>query len=248
LAPNGLEVERGGDGPLAITGKVLRASLAGVDAAPWRVALEGQDLTFATPRRSGAPAGHPFTFSSADRFDLLLRPAADRSGGQLLMRLTGAKATSSSALAPIAAGKPLTLDLALRLTHPEAFKGAAWASAVKAWSQGGGEAELVRLRVDAGAANLTADPGGAFRVGDDGRLVGAARLHVALPSSLAVLPMVFGGHVSLPVRIVAVAAALVRGAGGALDAPLTFQDGRTALDGLAIGRAPQLYRSTTARP
>jgi hypothetical protein len=85
-----------------------------------------------------------------------------------------------------------------------------------------------------------------LHVGEDGRLAGGVRLHVALPSSLAALPMVFGGHVSLPVRIVAVAAALVRSAGGALDAPLGFQDGRTVLDGVAIGRSPEIYRPSAA--
>ncbi len=99
----------------------------------------------------------------------------------------------------------------------------------------------MRLQVDAGAANLST-AGGALHVGEDGRLAGSVPLHVALPSSLAVLPMIFGGHVSLPVRIVAVAAALVRGAGGALNAPLKFQDGRAELAGLTIGPAPRVYR------
>ncbi len=240
VAPQGLEIERGGDGPLSVRGEGLRASIAGENAAPWRLVLEGQRLTFATP--GGA---HPFTFTRADRFDVLLRPAPDHSGGQLLTRLTGASVAPSSALAPIVGQKTLTLDLAVRLTHPEAFKGVAWASAVQAWSKGHGEAQVVRLRVDAGPANLSADTG-AVHVGEDGRLAGAVRLHVGLPSGLAVLPMVFGGHVSLPMRIVAVTVALVRGAGGQLDAPLTFQEGRTMLDGFAIGRAPEIYRPTTA--
>jgi len=240
VAPAGLEVERGGDGPVQVRGQALRASIAGVHAAPWRVALEGQAMTFATP-----PTAHPFTFTRADRFDVLLRPAPDRSGGQLLMRLTAATVAPTSALAPIVGRAPLTLDLALRLTKPEAFKGAAWASAVQAWSKAGGEAQIVRLQANAGAASLSV-AGGAVRVGDDGRLAGAAPLHVALPSGLAVLPMIFGGHVSLPVRIVAIAAALVRGAGGALNAPLTFKDGRAELEGLAIGPAPRVYRPATA--
>jgi len=58
--------------------------------------------------------------------------------------------------------------------------------------------------------------------------------------------MVFGGHVSLPIRIVAIAAALVRGAGGALNAPLKFQDGRAELEGFAIGPAPRVYRPAAA--
>jgi hypothetical protein len=58
--------------------------------------------------------------------------------------------------------------------------------------------------------------------------------------------MIFGGHVSLPVRIVAVAAAMVRGAGGALNASLTFQDGRAELEGLTIGPAPRVYRPAVA--
>jgi len=240
VAPSGLEVERGGDGPVSIRGPALRASIAGVHAAPWRVALEGEAMTFATP-----PTAHPFTFTRADRFDALLRPAPDRSGGQLLMRLTGAAVAPTSALAPIAGSKPLTLDLAMRLTKPEAFKGAAWASAVHAWSQAGGEAQIVRLRVDAGAANLSV-AGGAIHVGEDGRLAGSVPVHVALPSGLAVLPMVFGGHVSLPIRIVAIAAALVRGAGGALNAPIKFQDGRAALEGFPIGPAPRVYRPAVA--
>jgi hypothetical protein len=193
-------------------------------------------MTFATPATA-----HPFTLTRADRFDVLLRPAPDRSGGQLLMRLTGATVATSSALAPVVGPKPLTLDLALRLTKPEAFKGPAWASAVQAWSRAGGEAQIVRLRADAGAASLSV-ASGALHVGEDGRLAGVAPLHVELPSSLAVLPMIFGGHVSLPVRIVAIAAALVRSAGGALDTPLTFQDGRMVLKGFSIGRAPEIYR------
>jgi hypothetical protein len=83
-------------------------------------------------------------------------------------------------------------------------------------------------------------------VGEDGRVSGIVPLHLALPSSLTVLPIVIGGHVSLPVRIVAVAAALVRGAGGALDTPLKFQHGRTVLEGFAIGPAPRVYRPNAA--
>jgi hypothetical protein len=240
VAPAGLEVERGGDGPLSIRGQALRASIVRLPSAPWRLTLEGDALSFSTP-----PTAHPFTLTRADRFDVALRPAPDHSGGQVLMRLTGASVASSSALAPIAGRKPLTLDLAARLTRPEAFKGPAWASAVQAWSQAGGEAQIVRLRVDAGAATLSV-VGGALHVGEDGRLAGAAPLHLALPSSLASLPMIFGGHVSLPVRIVAVAAALVRGAGGALNAPLTFEGGHVALEGLAIGPAPRVYRPAPA--
>jgi hypothetical protein len=240
VAPAGLEVERGGDGPVSIRGRALRASVVSGRAAPWRVALEGEAMTFSAPQTA-----QPFIFTRADRFDVLLRPAPDRSGGQLLMRLTGASVAPSSALAPITGSKPLTLDLALRLTKPEAFKGAAWASAVEAWSRAGGEAQIVRLQAAAGAANLSV-VGGALHVGEDGRLAGSVPLHVALPSGLAVLPMIFGGHVSLPVRIVAVTAALVRGAGGALNAPLTFQNGRAELDGLAIGPAPSVYRPTVA--
>jgi len=240
VAPAGLEVERGGDGPVSIKGEALRASIVRGRAAPWRVALEGEAMTFAAPSTS-----RPFTFTRADRFDALLRPAPDHSGGQVLMRLTGASVAPSSALAPVAGSKPLTLDLALRLTKPQAFKGSAWASAVQTWSKAGGEAQIVRLQVDAGAASLSVK-GGAFRVGEDGRLAGSAPLHVALPSSLAVLPMIFGGHVSLPVRIVALAAALVRTAGGALDAPLTFEGGHAALKGFPLGRAPEVYRPTAA--
>jgi len=240
VAPAGLEVERGGDGPVSIGGQALRASIAGVHAAPWRVTVEGDAITFTTPTTA-----HPFTLARAERFDVMLRPAPDRSGGQLLMRLTGATVAPSSALAPIVGSKPLTLDLALRLTKPDAFKGAAWASAVQAWSKAGGEAQVVRLQADAGAAHLSV-AGGAVHVGEDGRLAGSVPLHVALPSGLAVLPMIFGGHVSLPVRIVAIAAALVRGAGGALNAPLKFQDGRAELEGLAIGPAPRVYRPTAA--
>jgi hypothetical protein len=240
LAPAGLEIERGGDGPVSIGGPSLRASIVKSRAAPWRVALEGEAMTFAAPSTS-----RPFTFTRADRFDALLRPAPDHSGGQVLMRLTGASVAPSSALAPVAGSKPLTLDLALRLTKPQAFKGSAWASAVQAWSKAGGEAQIVRLQVDAGAASLSVK-GGAFHVGEDGRLAGSAPLHVALPSSLAVLPMIFGGHVSLPVRIVALAAALVRTAGGALDAPLTFEGGHAALRGFPLGRAPEVYRPTAA--
>lgn len=240
VAPNGVEVERGGDGPLSIQGERLRASVASQHEAPWRVALEGEGLKFASPATA-----RPFTFTRADRFDVLLHPAPDRSGGQLLMRLTGAAVAPTSALAPIVGHKPLTLDLALRLTKPDAFKGPAWASAVQAWSHAGGEAQIVRLRVDVGAANLSV-AGGALHVGADGRLAGSAPVHVALPSSLAGLPMIFGGHVSLPVRIVAVAAALARGAGGALDAPIAFQNGRAVLDGIAIGPAPRVYDPAAA--
>lgn len=240
VVPSGLEVERGADGPVSIRGQALRASIVRLHAAPWRVALEGDAITFATP-----PTAHPFTFTRADRFDAMLRPAPDRSGGQLLMRLTGATVTPTSALAPIVGSKPLTLDLALRLTKPETFEGAAWASAVQAWSKAGGEAQIVRLQADAGAAHLSV-AGGALHVGEDGRLAGVAPVHLALPSGLAMLPMIFGGHVSLPVRIVAFAAALVRGAGGALNAPLKFQNGRAELEGLPIGPSPRVYRPAAA--
>jgi hypothetical protein len=58
--------------------------------------------------------------------------------------------------------------------------------------------------------------------------------------------MIFGGHVNIPERIIAVAAALVRGAGGALDTQLKFQDGRATLEGLAIGPAPSVYLPVVA--
>ena len=66
--PTGFTLQRPSGGPLAVTG-LLRASFAGFEATPPRIAVEGADLVLAP-----APGGTPFFIGKADHFGLFVRP------------------------------------------------------------------------------------------------------------------------------------------------------------------------------
>ncbi len=240
VAGQGLTLLRGPGGGVSVQGSPLRASIAGMKEAPWRIVVEGEGVRFQPLAQA-----RPFTLTRAERIDVLLRPAPDRTGGQIMARITKGVVSPQSALKPLTGQTPLTLDLAIRITRPDRFKGKGWAATARAWAKDGGRFQLVRLRAEAGAASLSADAG-AVTADDQGRWSGALPLRLSLPLTTALLPMRISGPAEFTVRLVAVAAALARGAGGRLPLTLTFSGGRIGLNGLPIGAAPRLYTPANA--
>ena len=175
--PVGLTLERPAGGPVSVQGEVIRASFAGLRAAPWRVVIEGRGLRFQA-------TGAPFPLARAGLAQLYLRPAADRSGdGESLLRLEGLTADPSSVLRRVLGGRPLQLRLETRLTRLARFSGADWSEAARAWAAAGGAVTVQRLAVEGGALRLRAVSAATLPVGADGRLGGTVPLSVEQPPS-----------------------------------------------------------------
>lgn len=171
IAPEGLTVVRPEGGPVQVTGAALRASVSGLLERPWRVALVGEGLRFATP--AGA---RPFSLASAGRLGLYLKPA-EGGDGAVLLDIDDARAAADSfawSLAPDAA-----IDAAVegRLTRLATFSGADWGAAVRAWRDAGGRLALGHVEAQGGVTELWAR-GGEVAVGADGRLAGAVPLRL----------------------------------------------------------------------
>jgi hypothetical protein len=233
VAPNGLTVTRPQGGGLSVKGEALRASVAGTGAIPWRIVLQGTKLAF-TP----APGARPFSLASADRLELYLRPAPTAGQGMALFRLEGGKAAPETLLHRVAADAVVTATFEARLTRPEAFQGADWGQAVRAWARAGGEARELQGSAAAGRTALKVRDG-TLSVGSDGRLVGAAPLELteagpafsALADGRALPPETAG-------TAAAVAAARAQGQTSTIN--LVFQAGVTTLGPVRIGPAPKV--------
>ncbi len=220
IAPSGLQLLRARAGSVKVSGLAIRASVAGEQQTPWRLVFEGVNLRF----RTGAGV-QPFAFVDARRFDALLRPAPDRSGAQLLLRLTGAQPSPGRLPAQIMGVAPLTADLALRLTRPAAFEGASWNEAARRWSAAGGQAQVVRFQVSDPAMSILGRPA-SLSADAHGRWAGELGLTI---SRTAVTP-----QRTAPAPLVANQAADA-------DLDLAFRDGGTWLGPVRLGPAPQLF-------
>lgn len=234
VAPQGLTVTRPRGGPLAIRGEALRASVAGVNRPVWRVVIEAVKPTF-TP----GPGTAPFSLASADRIELGLRPAPDGSAdGQAGFSLLGGKSTPGTAVWRLAADKPVTAALDVKVVKPAAFKGANWSQAVRAWADAGGQLQLMKAEAQGGGASLWGR-GGTLSVGSGGRLAGAVPLEMR-QATQGLAALAEGGLDPNAARSAAVVAA-ARDQGGSATLNLVFQAGVATLGPVMIGPSPRVY-------
>jgi hypothetical protein len=219
VADQGLTLTRPGKGPLAVSGRAIRASASGLGSAQPRLSFEGLDLIL-----SPAPGGQPAALSFAKRLELHLQPGPSDQGA-LLVRIEDAKLAPFANLARISPNLDLTWDA--RLSHLSAFKGATWPAMVQAWTAAGGAMSVADAKIALGGLELQGS-GGTFTVGPDGRLRGSTPLGVGKGGGLSLGGLHFGGL-------------KIGGLSFSGSMPLTFEDGRAAFGAFPIGAALKVY-------
>ena len=228
-APQGLTLARPMGGPLVVGGKDLRASLAGVTASPWRIALAGDALTFATP-----PGARPFSFTTAQHAEAHLRPVADASGdGDVFVEIDGAQAAHDSLVWSLAQDAPVTLAGTGRLLKLAQARAGGGLDAVGAWARAGGALRLDRLSGLGGRAHVQGG-GGLLGIDASGRLEGA------VPLSLRQEPIEVGADGRVKPTTPAAAAEAAGRQGGGVAFPIAFKGGRTLLGPADVGPAPMV--------
>lgn len=232
--PEGLTFTRPVGGPVEMKGQVIRASLGDLSSAPPSFSLEARDVTFAP----GAGA-QPFALSAAELVELHLRAMPDDEG-VVRFRVDQGKARLSGLFARIAGDKPVSMIFEGVMNKADSFRGRDWASAVRAWTDAGGQLSVRQGGITAGEALIGAQSG-TLTVGVDGRLRGSldASLQQA-PRALEAMGAT--GVIAEEAAVAASAVAQARAAGGDLArATLTFQAGQTTLGPVVIGPAPRVY-------
>lgn len=233
VAPQGLTFTRPEGGPVTLRGASLRASIAGVDQAPWRVVLQARKAVF-TP---GAGA-RPFSLATADLVEFYLRPSPKAGEGMVLFRVEGGKGMAGSLLGQIAGDGAVTAALEGRVTHPAAFNGGDWGRSVQSWSRAGGVINAVQGTAAAGAFSAKAQ-GGTLGVGPDGRLVGALPLELR-QAGRALAALANSQTVEAGAAGNAAAVAAARAQGEATTINLVFQAGVMTLGPVRVGPSPKV--------
>jgi hypothetical protein len=233
-APQGLSFVRPAAGPVSVTGRVLRASLFGLDHRPPSFDFQGQALSF----RPGVGA-EPFALSAAELVELHLRAGPDDQGG-VFAQLTGGRAQGSGLLARIAGEKPISLTWNSTLSKMSAFRGADWAAAVRGWSEAGGLIDVRATSQLAAGEALVQVRSGRLGVDRDGRLSGS--LDVTLRQAPRALgAMASTGALPAAAADAASAVASARPGGETAHAVIHFQAGQTTLGPVALGPALRIY-------
>lgn len=235
-APHGLTFVRPQGGPVAVAGRLIRASLSHFDARPPSLSVEGVDLTFRP-----AAGAQPFALATAGRAEFHLRAGPDDEGGVFAMVQAG-KAGPGGVIARVAGDKPVALTWNSTLSKMSAFSGRDWAAAVRAWTAAGGRMSVRNAGLTAGAAQVNVTSG-QLSVAGDGRLSGALDLTLRqAPRGLAALAD--AGVVAADAAQSAAEVAQARqGGGDTAQAALTFQAGQTTFGPVALGPAPKVYDS-----
>jgi len=233
-APDGVTFVRPEGGPVAVTGRLIRASLTHLASRPPSFSFEGVDLAFRP-----APGARPFGLTAARRVEFHLRAGPDDQGG-VFFSLDGGQAQLSGLFARIAEGGPISLSWNSTLSKMSAFTGRDWPDAVRRWADAGGLMSVRGAAVVAGDALLKADAG-TLGVAPDGRLEGT--LSVALrqaPKGLTAM-----AETGLIPPDAAQAATTVaradQGGGDLAHGAVHFQAGRTTFGPVSLGPAPKIY-------
>lgn len=233
-APQGLTFVRPVGGPVAVSGKTLRASLTDFAKRPPSFSFQGEKLGF-----QPAAGAEPFALTAADLVEFHLRAGPNDEGG-IFARIDGGKARPDGLFGRVAAGKPVALVWNSTLSKMSAFTGAGWADAVRGWSDAGGQMSVRDTsRLTAGDA-LVAARSGTLGVGRDGRLRGV------MDVSLRQAPRALGAMAQtgvLPPTAADAASAVVaaRQEGDIARATLNFEAGQITLGPVALGPAPMVY-------
>ncbi len=126
-------------GTLALTGKVLRASLSHLGQAVPDIRLQGMDLA-ATP----SDPAHPFVFDTATLLEAYLRPnAKDADGADALVRWSGARGHAPGFAGKVSPNAPLDLHVEGTINHVSAFRGVNFTQGFEAWKAGGVASNLI---------------------------------------------------------------------------------------------------------
>lgn len=235
-APSGLTFVRPVGGPVAVSGKLIRASLTNLNRTPPNVSFEGVGLTF-----QPAAGANPFSLQSAERVEFHVRKAPSEVGDEagVWLSVKNGKGQLSGLLGRIAGEKPISLEWDGRISKASALRGADWPSAVRAWAQAGGRMEVKRGGLTAGDALIGVNRG-SLGVSSDGRAIGT--LDVSLrqaPRALATLGQT--GTIPQDRAQAAAAVAQARETGDLARATLHFEAGQTTLGPVAIAPAPKVY-------
>ncbi|MFL5296699.1 MAG: DUF2125 domain-containing protein [Phenylobacterium sp.] len=233
-APAGLTFIRPVGGPVAVSGRLVRASLSHLASRPPSFSFEGVDLAF-----QPAPGAQPFALTAAGRVEFHLRAGPDDEGG-VFLSVEGGRARLSGLFARLAGARPIAITWNSTLSKMSAFAGRDWPDAVRRWTDAGGRMTVRNAGVTAGDALVSADSG-ALGVGHDGRLTGVLNLSLRqAPRALSAM-----GETGVIAPDAAQSAADVararEGPGAAARAALTFQAGRTTFGPIAVGPAPKVY-------
>lgn len=231
--PQGLTFNRPRGGPVAVTGKLLHASVRDLDKTPPAFSFEGVKLVFAPE-----PGAAPFSLASAERVEVHLRAGPDDEGG-VFLRVDKGTASPGTLLGRAAGAKPVAMVLNTTLSRVSGLKGASWSEAARRWSEGGGQFNLREAGVTAGDVALRLQPG-KLTVGTDGRLRGG--LDMGLTGAAPAIGALGASGVIAPEAAAAAGAvAAARLDGGAVRARLNFEAGVVTFGPVALGPAPKVY-------
>lgn len=235
-APEGLTFTRPVGGPVAVGGKLIRASISHLTNTPPNISFEGVGLTF-----QPAAGANPFSLQAAERVEFHLREAPSEVGDEAGVWLTvkNGKGQLSGLLGRIAGDKPISLEWDGRLSKASALRGQDWGDAVRAWARAGGRMDVKRGGLTAGDALIGVNSGW-LSVGSDGRARGV--LDVSLRQAARALATL-GQTGAIPADRAQAAAAVAqaREAGDLARATLNFEAGQTTLGPVAIAPAPKVY-------
>jgi hypothetical protein len=233
-APEGLTFVRPVAGPVLVSGKILRASLADTNKRPPSFSFQGEGLSF-----QPAPGAQPFSLTAADLVEFHLRPGPDDQGG-VFARVNNGKAPPAGVLGRIAGDKPISITWNSTATKMSELQGADWAAAVRRWSDAGGRMTVRDTsQLTAGDALVQARSG-TLDVGPDGRLRGT--LDVALQKAPQALgAMAASGVLPYATADAASAVTQARQQGATATATISFEAGQITLGPVALGSAPKVY-------
>jgi hypothetical protein len=233
-APDGLTFVRPESGPVAVSGRLIRASLTHLTSRPPSFSFEGVDLAF----REG-PGAKPFGLTAAQRVEFHLRAGPDDQGG-VFFDLEGGQARLSGLLARMAEGKPISMAWNSTVSKMSGFAGRDWADAVRRWSDAGGRMTVRNAALVAGQALVRSD-GGTLAVAPGGRLQGVLGVSVReAPKGFSA--MADTGLIASDAAQAATAVARAdQGAGDLAHGRLHFEAGRTTFGPVSLGPAPKIY-------
>ncbi len=235
VAPDGLTLDRGPKGHVAVVGPALRFSISGLTRRFPRMALELAKPTF-IPR----PGAEAFPLSAAERITFETRAnAASADNLDIRFYIDGARGRAGGPVEGMTGDGTLGLTIEGVIEDAAALKGADAAGIFAAWSRAGGRFTHVRGELSTGESRATFSSD-ALSARADGRIEGQVALRAVKPAAaISGLARSQSGAVN---RAGAAGAAVVT-AGGNRDLDLTvqFRDGRTWLGPFALAPAPKLF-------